>query len=124
MNKRFLGKNDLILLLSMIALGVLLLLLVRLKSTDGTMVVVTIDGSEYGRYDLSEDQSFVIEVDAGYNTLVIENGECFLEDADCPDKLCVKQGRISKAGQSIICLPHRVVVSVVGDLTEFDAIAQ
>jgi hypothetical protein len=46
------------------------------------------------------------------NTLVIEGGRARIEAADCPDKLCVKQRAISKAGESIICLPHKLVIRI------------
>ena len=44
--------------------------------------------------------------------IVIEKGEVYMEDADCPDKLCMKQGSISGTGQTIVCLPHKLVVTV------------
>ena len=54
-------------------------------------------------------------MDGGTNELVIEDGEARLTEADCPDSLCVNMGRISRSGQSIICLPHQVVVRIVDD---------
>ena len=49
-----------------------------------------------------------------------------MEDADCPDRLCVKQGRIKKVGESIVCLPHKVVIEIVGEKEEagVDAVTQ
>ena len=45
--------------------------------------------------------------------------------ADCPDKLCVNQNAVSKNGESIICLPNKVVVTVdSSENSEFDAVAQ
>ena len=48
------------------------------------------------------------------NTLVINGGKASIVSADCPDKLCVHQQEISKAGESIICLPHKLVVRIEG----------
>lgn len=46
------------------------------------------------------------------------NGGISIEDADCPDKICLKQGFINKPGQSIICLPHKLVIEIIGDTKE------
>ena len=46
----------------------------------------------------------------------------FLKDTSCPDHLCEKMGRISSSGQSIICLPNRVVVEITGAAQEYDAV--
>jgi hypothetical protein len=49
-----------------------------------------------------------------YNVIAIEKGRIRITDADCPDKLCVKSGWISQAGQTIVCLPHRLIISIQG----------
>lgn len=78
----------------------------------GAYVVVRVDGTETGRYAL--DQSGIYELNGGSNILQIENGFAFLCEADCPDKLCVRQGKIRLNGQCIICLPNRLTVTVCG----------
>ena len=61
----------------------------------------------------------------GKNQLVIADGTARIETADCPDERCVQMGRISRSGQSIICLPHQVVVEIQGGKeAETDAVAQ
>lgn len=73
--------------------------------------VVTVDGEVYGTYSLAKDQT--IEIQDG-NRVRIQNGQAKMEWADCPDQLCVHQKAISRTGESIICLPNQVVVSVQG----------
>jgi hypothetical protein len=54
----------------------------------------------------------------------ISDGYARIAEADCPDKLCVKDGMISKPGQSLVCLPNKVVVEVKGVRdTETDDVA-
>ena len=48
-----------------------------------------------------------------------------MKEADCPDHLCMKQGEISHKGETIVCLPNRVVIEVESNQdSEFDAVAQ
>ena len=56
----------------------------------------------------------VYPLNGGSNILVIENGEAWLSEADCPDHLCVKMGKIRYNGQTITCLPNRLTVTVEG----------
>ena len=82
---------------------------------EGARAVVTIDGRKTADYDLSEDREEVIETEYGCNRLVIHEGTAAVTEADCPDKVCVREGRIRWSGQSIVCLPHRLVVSIEGN---------
>jgi len=50
--------------------------------------------------------------DSGKNVLVIENGEASIKSATCPDKICVSHRKISKSGETIVCLPNKVVVEI------------
>ncbi len=89
---------------------------------DGAAVIVEQDGRETARYALTKDRTVKIEGAAGYNILVIEGGEVWLSEADCPNLLCVKTGKIRYAGQSIVCLPHKVAVRIVGGASALDAV--
>jgi len=115
-------RNDLVLLtgclLAALVLGGLWLLLRQ----GGRFVVVEQSGRETARYALSEDRTVRIEGEGGYNLLVIENGEAWLCEADCPNLLCVKTGRIRYAGQSIVCLPHKLAVRIAGGASGLDAV--
>ena len=37
------------------------------------------------------------------------------EDANCPDRLCVSWGKINKPGETILCLPHRIIIRIIGE---------
>ena len=79
------------------------------------LVVVSRDGVVEERLPLSEDTRLLLKDASGNeNLLVIEGGSVRLEDADCPDRLCVRQGAISRSGESIICLPHKLVITIEG----------
>ena len=89
---------------------------------DGAAVVVEQDGKETARYALDENRTVRIKGQGGYNLLIIEGGEAWLLEADCPNLLCVKTGKIRYAGQSIVCLPHKVAVRIVGGASALDAV--
>lgn len=78
----------------------------------GAYVLVRINGEEVARYSMEENG--VYELNGGTNTLVIEDGAARLSKADCPDKLCVNQGKIRYTGQCITCLPNKLTVTVYG----------
>lgn len=80
---------------------------------DGSTVTITIDGEAYGSFSLSQDQHIPITIDGAVtNVLMIYDGCAKMEEANCPDQICVNHAAISHEGESIICLPNRVVVTV------------
>ena len=62
-------------------------------------------------------------VDLGTNVLYVDSEGVSMKEANCPDKLCVKQGKIKNSSRSIVCLPNRIVVEISGKEGEVDAIA-
>lgn len=93
-----------------------LFLLLKTART-GTVAVISVDGEEYGRIDLSAvEAAYDIEIDTeyGHNTVHVEPGAISVSAADCPDQICVEQGAISGGGVPIICMPHRLVIQLEG----------
>ena len=120
-------RQDAVLLVGLLAVGLCLAAGLLLTRQDGAQVVVSVAGRETARLPLSETASYTIPgANGGTNVLQIADGTAWLEDASCPDRLCVQEGAIRYAGQSIICLPNRVVITVEGtsEQTDVDVIAQ
>lgn len=88
------------------------------------MVVVYQNGREISRYPLTGNETITIPFDGqGYNLLMISDGTASVSDADCPDRLCVNQRNIFQKGESIICLPHKLVITIDSDKEgELDAV--
>lgn len=83
------------------------------RNREGGMAVIIQDNEEICRYTLSEDRTVTIQgKNQGYNLILMSEGTVNVTDADCPDKLCVRQKSISKNGESIICLPHRLIILI------------
>lgn len=81
-------------------------------SQTGSTVQITVNGKLTKTFPLNQNTSYIIRTKSGKNVLKIKDGFASITDADCPDKLCVHQEKISKQGQTLVCLPHKVVVSV------------
>lgn len=114
-------KQDVIVIVSILAVAVALLVTVELTRQEGAYVLVRVDGRECGKYYLSESGTY--ELNGGTNTLVIENGVAYLSDANCPDKLCVHQGKVSMTNQVITCLPNKLTVTVYGAEENVDLVS-
>lgn len=95
-------------------------------SSKGGQITVTQDGEIVGVYLLTEENTLTFsDGKGGQNVLTVQDGEAYMSEADCPDKLCMRQKPISEKGESIICLPHRLAVEVTaGRDGEMDAVAR
>ncbi|WP_075678744.1 NusG domain II-containing protein [Roseburia sp. 831b] len=126
MQKR-LKKNDIIFLAVVIVILAVVYVLFSFGGTKkGESVEILIDGASYGIYSLQEEQTIPIKIsNKTTNVLEIKDGKADMVEADCPDKLCVHQKAISKDKETIVCLPNKVVVQVIGDTeSEFDSVAK
>ncbi len=120
-NRKF--RNDGILAAVIVIIAVAVLLLINLTKVEGNSVVVKIDGVETQRFSLEENIEFEIKTgknDENYNVLVIEDRKARIVDADCPDGICEESGPVFNVGETIICLPHKVVIEIVGDNTDME----
>ena len=97
------------------ALG-LYLISVLAPSSAATTVVVTVGGQEVLRRPLSVNAEYRVPLsDGDVNVICVENGEVYMKEANCRDGLCVQQGRMRSAAKTIVCLPHRLVVTLSGE---------
>lgn len=119
-------KKDWILIGSFLGIALIAASVLHFFTPQGTQVVATVDGQEVGRWSLADSVDEVIETELGKNRLVIEEGKASIVEADCPDGICVKQGNISRTGQTIVCLPHKLVIEITGKAEEngLDAVAK
>ena len=105
-------RNDILLAAVLLLLGGALALFLWLTRQTGGSVSVQIDGRTVMELPLSEGTRIVLGEGEHTNTLVIRDGTAQVIEASCPDQVCVRQGRIQYAGESIVCLPHKLVVTV------------
>ena len=108
-------RNDVIFIGGLLLIVVLLGAAFFFLRGEGNTVTVTVDGKTFGTYSLSEDRTVEIrtgEGDQELNLLIIKDGKAYVETATCPDGICASHRSISRRGESIVCLPHKVVITV------------
>lgn len=120
--KKPLCKGDIWLFGGIVLAALLLWLLRSFFAAEGTLVQVSVEGKSIKSFAITDTIDLKIEGVGGYNRLRIENGEAWIENADCPDGICQHHTPISRVGDSIICLPHRLTVTIVGDSEAPDAV--
>ncbi len=116
-------KIEIIIITCILLVSILAIIIINLLSNKGRYVVVIYNQKEQASYALDKD----IEVDLTYeenhyNKLVIKDGKASIVEASCPDKICVKTYSISKVGETIVCLPNKVVIKIVGQKTDVDVV--
>lgn len=127
MNVFKIKKADLYLLAGCLLIALLSFFLYKIYyHENGGTVVVTVDGTVCKTLPLDEDTSFAIPAsgDKNANVLTIRDGFASMTEAYCPDKLCMHQKKINKKGETIICLPRKIVISIDStDENEVDGVA-
>ncbi len=105
-------KADLYIIAAMLCFAAIAVLLVKGRKTGDYIVVESTDGKQ--EYMLDEDREIIIDnTEHGYNKIIISDGYVRMEEADCPNQLCVKHKPVKLNGESIVCLPNKVYVTVV-----------
>ena len=118
----FFKKADIILAAVLLIIGALGLLAFRPAKEAGGYAVITVDGEELDRMDLSADQTRVIDTAYGTNTVSVKDGSVSVTESDCRGGDCVRMGNISREGQMIVCLPHHLTVQIQGPGSAPDAV--
>lgn len=117
-------RNDLLLIFAILIVAGGLLLVWLLTRSTGSYAVITVDGKETARYSLHTDTEIQIETEYGYNLLIIQNGTASVREADCDSQLCVHKGSVCYNGETIVCLPHRLVIRIENGNDGADAVAR
>jgi hypothetical protein len=77
-------------------------------------VIIEASGQEW-IYPLREDRQVIVSGPLGEELIQIRDGKAFVEYSPCPNKICIQQGKISKPGQWIACLPNKIFIRISGN---------
>lgn len=106
-------RNDLILIAVLLTFS--LIPLAFSFNSDKKFALIKIDGVIIRELDLTEEKTFVIESGGGKNIVEIKSGAVSVIAADCPDKICIRRGAIKNIGETIACVPHKLLIEIAGD---------
>lgn len=102
-----------IIILLVISLGGIALFY-SLNATDQPLFVrVSRQGEVVAILPLSADYSETFKDASGYNTLVIAGGQAKISESDCSEQICVNTHSISTPGETIVCLPHKLIIEII-----------
>lgn len=113
-----LKKGDVIVILLMLSFVIVISIgaVIYQNSMQSLEVVITQDNETIYRYTLSDtlDEVITIDYEGHYNEVHIHKEQVWIETADCTNQVCVHKGVIDKAGETIVCIPHKLVIEIKG----------
>jgi len=113
--KYFVKKDILIFIILAVFLSVLFGGVLYIYNKKGDDAYIYSDGELIKIMPLNTNDEFLYEYDGHYNIIIVENGYIYVKESDCDDKVCIIKGKINKVGDSIICLPHKLVITIKGE---------
>lgn len=106
-------RLDIIVIAALLGLSLLILLTVNLTKKEGSVAVVELSGIVVAEYSLNKNGEY--SLNNGTNNLIIENGVAYLNYSNCPDHTCERTGKIKYVGQTIVCLPNKLSITIKGN---------
>lgn len=114
-------RNDIILVAVILVIAAAGLLFFGLNKEAGAYASVNINGEQTAVYPLSVNTEVTIttgENDENINVLTIKDGKAYVSEANCPDGICAETRAAQYVGETIVCLPHKVVIEIVAENTD------
>lgn len=110
--KRFLKKGDLIIIAAVLIICMLLYLPALFGKGESLTAIVYESGEATHTVKLHDiEESYEIKITGG--VLLVEKDAISYTYADCPDKICVRTGKLTKPGDTAACVPNKTVVTVI-----------
>lgn len=109
--------GDKVLIVLLIVVSLIFAYKIAINRTGGSDMYISIqvNGEEIKTIDFTDDmigKTYEIKTEFGRNVIEIGDHSVWVIEADCPDKLDVKQGKIDKPGWPIVCLPNRLIIEI------------
>lgn len=108
-------KADIVLFFVLLAVGLTISWASLNSGQTGEKVRISVGGETYGVYDLAQDRTIQVRQNGHTNNIIIEGGHVSMASSDCANQVCVNTGAIYLAGDSIVCLPNRVMVEILSE---------
>jgi len=112
---RLLKRGDILLAAALLLFAAALFVVYfALPKDTGTAAKITVNNQTVATLPLSKNTTYTVRTDEGYNIVTVKDGAVSVSEADCKNQICVHSRAVSRAGERIICLPHKLTVVVVG----------
>ncbi|MDZ5253174.1 NusG domain II-containing protein [Clostridium sp. LIBA-8841] len=112
-------KWDFLIIIILVIISLMPLGLIIPSNIEGEnmKVIISVGGENYKVFELKEetDEKIRVEENGGVNEIYIKGKDVYMHDTNCTDRICIRQGKISKVGESIVCLPNRVFIEIKGE---------
>jgi len=114
---KLLQKRDFILIATLLLIALASLGMIRFsRPAPAATAEITVDGEVVEQLDLSKDTEVTITGSrGGFNHLIVKDGQIWCSQASCPDKVCIHQGRKHLSSDTIVCLPNKMIVTIIGN---------
>lgn len=113
---KFFKKSDIFIVLSIILVGIVLWIVYNLGFADNPARAEIYYKSELVKtveLDTGVDQKFSIPQNDHVIFRLDKEGNISFEQSDCPDKVCIKSGKLNSVGESAACLPNEIFLKIV-----------
>lgn len=111
-------KGDIAIILAVFVLANIFGYMVSInKEKAAKEVIIVRDGKIIHKYKIDDTYERTIKLDFGneHNIVEIKDGKVTMTESNCPDKVCIETKPISKNGEMIVCLPHKLYVKIEGE---------
>lgn len=128
MNIRWLKKGDLILIVCILVIAGLVLAwntILAASNNEYLIAVITQDGKTITKIDLSVvKKPEYVYINTGIKQVILaEKARIRFLESECPDKICLRTGWLTKAGHKAVCVPSKTMITIVGDSKQIDSIS-
>lgn len=119
-------KLDIIIIVGLLILSFVPSFILGLRNNQeytGTYAEISVAGKVIDKIYFKEtegEKEIPIKTSYGENTIHISKDGIYMSEADCTDEICLKDGMITKVGQSLVCLPHKLIIEIKGEYVESD----
>ena len=110
--RKLISHADILLIVGILILAMAGFFAWKKLQKPGAYVDIMVDGNSVKTMQLNQDACYEVKQKVGVNTVVVQDGSVTVQNADCPDKICEKHQAINRTGETIICLPHKLVVEI------------
>ncbi|MDD8049569.1 MAG: NusG domain II-containing protein [Thomasclavelia sp.] len=105
-------KNNIIFIIVLIIVICLSFFINRTNSINNEYVNVYVNNKLVNQYNLKINKTVKVN---NTNTFIISDKKVWMKESTCTNKICIHQGKISKNGEMIVCLPNEVILKITSD---------